>query len=112
MAFGNIAPSEKLIKRWNLKTLDLKNPFTSREVEAILKKGLRNGSGSFSRGMEMEFTKDLWISIHEKNQFTLDRIFLIGWIDSMIFPGPVKQKTPFRNSVNVLEWEIPLETGP
>jgi hypothetical protein len=112
LAFGNIAPSEKLIKRWNLKTLDLKNTFTSKEVEAILKNGLRNGSGSFSKGMEMEFTKDLWISIHEKNQFTLDRIFLIGWIDSMIFPGPVKQKTPFRNSLHVLEWEIPLETGP
>ena len=112
LAFGNIAAEEKLIKRFNLKTLDPKNVFTSKEVEAILKNGLGNGSGSFSQGMEMEFTKDLWISIHEKNQWQADRIFLIGWIDSLIFPAHMKQKTPFRNRVNVLEWEIPLETGP
>ena len=111
LAFGNIAPEEKLIKRLNLTTLGPKNAFTAKEVEAFLKNGLGDGPGSFPKGMEMEFTKDLWISIHEKNQWKADRIFLVGRIDSLIWPAPLKQKTPFRNSIQVLEWEIPLETG-
>jgi hypothetical protein len=112
LAFGNIAPKEKLIKKWNLRTLAPQNVFTSKEVETILKGGQENRTGSFSKEMEMEFIKDLWISIHEENQWRGDRIFLIGWIDSLIFPTPTKQQTPFRNSVNVLEWEISLKTGP
>lgn len=109
-AFGNIAAEEKLIKRLNLKTLDPKNVFTSKEMEAILKSGLGDGPGSFRKEMEMELTKDLWISIHKKNQFKMDRIFLIGWIDSLIFPEPMNHKTPFRDSDSLLEWEIPLES--
>ena len=58
--------------------------------------------------MEMEFTKDLWISIHEKNQWKGDRIFLVGWIDSLIFPAHMKQKTPFRNSVQCAGMGNPL----
>ncbi len=111
LAFGNIAPEEKLTKRLNLKTSDPKNAFTPKEVEAILKNGPGDGPGSYSKGMEMEFTKDLWISIHQKNQWKGDRIFLVGWIDSQIFPALLKQKIPFRNGLHVLEWEIPLETG-
>jgi hypothetical protein len=111
LAFGNIAPKEKLIKRLDLKALGPKNVFTSKEVEAILKTGLGETPGSFPKGMEMEFTKDLWISIHEKNQLNMDRLFLIGRIDSLIFPSSLEQKTIFRNSVRVLEWEIPLERG-
>lgn len=113
LALGNIAPEEKLIKRFNLKTSGSNNAFTSKEVEAVLKNGLSgSGPGFFSKGVEMEFTKDLWISVHEKNQWRADRIFLIGWIDAPIFPAPLKKKIPFRDSPQVLEWEIPLETGP
>jgi len=109
-AFGNIAPQEKLIKRFNLKTLGLKNAFTSKAVEAILNTGQGGGPGSLGKEMEMNLTKDLWISIHERNQSKMDRIFIVGWIDSLIFPSQMKHKTPFRDGASLLEWEIPLET--
>ena len=109
-AFGNIAAEEKLTKRLNLKNLDPKNTFTSKEMEAILKTGPGNGPGSFRQEMVMELTKDLWMSIHKRNQSKMDRIFLVGRIDSLIFPEPMKPKTPFPGSVSLLEWEIPLET--
>jgi hypothetical protein len=109
-AFGNIAPEEKIIKKVNLKALSPKNAFTSEGVEVILKTGLGVGPGSFLKEIEKELTKDVWISIHERNQLKSDRIVLIGWIDSLVFPAPMKYKAPFRDSVSLLEWEIPLET--
>ncbi len=109
-AFGNIGAEEKLTKSLNLKNLDPKNTFTSKEVEAILKTGPGNGPGFFRKKIAMELTKDLWISIHERNQSRTDRIFLVGRIDSLIFPEPLKNKTAFPDSVSLLEWEIPLET--
>ncbi len=86
-AFGNIAAEEKLTKRLNLKNLDPKNTFTSKEMEAILKTGPGNGPGSFRQEMVMEVTKDLWMSIHKRNQSKMDRIFLVGRIDSLDISG-------------------------
>lgn len=109
-AFGNIAAEEKLTKRLNLKNLDPKNTFTSKEVEAILRTGPGKSSGAFRQEMVMELTKDLWMSIHKRNQSEMKRIVLVGRIDSLIFPKPMKHKTPFPEGVSLLEWEIPLET--
>lgn len=109
-AFGNIGAEEKLTKRLNLKDLDPKNTFTSKEVEAILKTGPGNGPRSFRKEMAMELTKDLWMSIHQKIQSRTDRIFLVGRIDSLIFPEPMKNKAASPDGFSLVEWEIPLET--
>jgi hypothetical protein len=108
--FGTIAPDERVLKRLNLKALGSDNAFTPKGVEAILKPPLMQGSGSFQKEMEMELTRDLWISIHERNQWKMDKIILVGWIDSPILPAEMKLLTPFRNGISLLEWEIPLET--
>lgn len=109
-AFGTIASEERVLKRLNLKALGPYNAFTPKGLEAIVKPSLVNGSGSFQKEMEMELTRDLWISIHERNQGKMDKIILVGWVDSLIFPAEMKQLTPFRYGVSLLEWEIPLET--
>jgi hypothetical protein len=108
--FGNIAPGKKQVKRLALKARFRPDPFTAEKIESILKAGLGNEPGSFRKEMEIELNKELWISIHERNQGKRDRVFLIGWIDSLLFPANKKNKAPFRDGASLLEWEIPLET--
>ena len=109
-AFGNIAPEERLVKRLKGKDLEREQVITAKSIEAILEAGRGNGTGSLKKEMEMDLTKSLWISIHERNQGKKDRIFFIGWIDSLLFTTERKDTTPFRDGAGLLEWEIPLET--
>lgn len=103
---GNIGPEERLNKRLSLTPQGPGIPFTPREVEVMLKAGLKDGPME----LEMEMTKNLWFSIQERSQYKIDRIFLVGWIDSQSFPSPAKPENLFPSRVHILEWEIPLET--
>jgi hypothetical protein len=107
-AFGTVGPKERLVKRLRWNANDQQDSLTPHEIEAILKSDPGVDTDSLKSGMEMELTKDLWVSLSKRNQTKRDSLVLVGRIDSLVFPETLKFKPPFGNGVAWLEWEIPL----
>jgi hypothetical protein len=109
--FGNIAPSNKQVKRLARSVIGQRELFQIEEAKRVAETIVPNGPLSLLEKMQKNLMKDLLLSVHSRYDSRQDALHLFGWIKSELIATSLKRPDVAGEGVALLEWEIPVSSS-